>query len=529
MSTWSKNKDWMLAQEKAGKATAEQKAWLNKWKAAGSPNTQEGMKKATAPVKPTPVAPNPGTVIPTPPKPTPPKPTPPKPTPPKPTPPKPTPVAPKPAAPAKPTVGKEVVGADGLTNEERYKKRQQEKADKAAAEKARIAELDKDRPEGVSRYLWEKVLKGDSNFNKALVSKNPEISDAIAGAGHEDWVKAIHEQSMDSAANHYMGNGASAADAWNTAQNSWYNKKYGSYGNETVANEGNNDLGFGGSTGAPTNDGYVPPEPPPPVVETPATGGNPGGMFGGVTDIVKDVTNPNTTDPVKDQTPPGGTITGPTYEEQLAAAQAAQKAAYEQQLAAQQAQYDQQVAAQQAAYEQRQADAEAARQAEIDRRNAEALAKKEANTASWASANASAAGIASSAPSYTKKYGEGATAGVGLLSGVNSVRGDPARTGIPAGVASEPPRTGGARPSGPVTGGVRGGPSAPTFKPPVIADDSGFAPSHQPGGFNPSHDVWDISHRPKQESTPWADAFLRSKKAAEAPGAVSGMMKKYME
>ena len=565
MASWTRNKDWMLKQEAAGKATAGHKAWLKKWRAAGSPSTEAGMSK------PKPSKPVFGSS-------------------------KPSAAQANAAAEAKkkadaaaaakaaadrrkaaeaaakrqqqekiraqaaaeaakakkaadaaakkkaaayaaakaaaaakpkPTTGKGVVGADGLTNEERYKKRQQEKADKAAAEKARIAELDKDRPEGVSRYLWEKVLKGDSNFNKALVSKNPEISDAIAGAGHEDWVKAIHEQAMDQSANHYMGNGASAADAWNTAQNSWYNKKYGSYGNETVANEGNNDLGFGGSTGAPANPEYVAPEPPPPIVETPPTG-NPGGMLGGLVGVVNG-TRPPTSTPVKDQTPPGGTITGPTYQEQLEAAQAAQKAAYEQQLAAQQAQYDQQVAAQQAAYEQRQADAEAARQAEIDRRNAEALAKKEANTASWASANASAAGIASSAPSYTKKYGEGATAGVGLLSGVNSVRGDPARTGIPAGVASEPPRTGGARPSGPVTGGVRGGPSAPTFKPPVIADDSGFAPSHQPGGFNPSHDVWDISHRPKQESTPWADAFLRSKKAAEAPGAVSGMMKKYME
>ena len=69
--------------------------------------------------------------------------------------------------------GRDVVGADGLTNAERYKKRQEEKAAKAAARKAKQAEIDKDRPEGVSRYLWEKVLKGDSNFNPALVSKNP--------------------------------------------------------------------------------------------------------------------------------------------------------------------------------------------------------------------------------------------------------------------------------------------------------------------------------------------------------------------
>ena len=379
------------------------------------------------------------------------------------------------------------------------------------------------RPAGVSQYVWDRVASGTlAGLNTTSITRDPEVREALIKAGHEDYVKAAYEKSMDQRAAHYGQNGAD--DPWATAQESWYNQQYGQYKNTTVESS-EPKLGLGGSTGDPTNEGYVPPEAPPPVVEEPppANGGNPGGMFGGITDAVND------NRPPEEVPPPGGAITGPTYQEQLEAAQAAQKAAYEQQLAAQQAQYDQQVAAQQAAYEQRQADAEAARQAEIDRRNAEALAKKEANTASWASANASAAGIASSAPSYTKKYGEGATAGVGLLSGVNSVRGDPARTGIPAGVASEPPRTGGARPSGPVTGGVRGGPSAPTFKPPVIADDSGFAPSHQPGGFNPSHDVWDISHRPKQESTPWADAFLRSKKAAEAPGAVSGMMKKWME
>ena len=33
----------------------------------------------------------------------------------------------------------------------------------------------------------------------------------------------------------------------------------------------------------------------------------------------------------------------------------------------------------------------------------------------------------------------------------------------------------------------------------------------------------------QQSKTPWADAYLRSKKAAEAPGPVSGMMSKWME
>lgn len=353
--------------------------------------------------------------------------------------------------------GRDVVGADGLTNAERYKKRQAEKAAKAAAEKARIAKIDKDRPEGVSRYLWEKVLKGDSNFNKALVSKNPEVSESIAAAGHGDWVKAIHEQSMDQAASHYMGNGADASSAYATAQNPWYNKNFGKYENTTVSNTGNNELGFGGSTGAPSNPGYVAPEVPTPP---PATGGNPGGMFGGLTGAVQDTRPP-------EATPPGGAITGPTqeemmaaYQEQLAAAQAAQQAAYEKQLAAQQAQYEQQ-----------KADAAAARQAEIDRRNAEKAAAQAANRQSWSNANAAAAGAASSNPAYTKKYGQGANAG-GLMSGVNSVRGN-----------------------------------------------SGVARAAQP---QPT------MGQPKQ-STPWADAFVRSKKAAEAPGPVSGMMKKWME
>jgi hypothetical protein len=438
--SWSANKDHMLKLEKAGKATAGQKAWLAKWRAAGSPSTKAGMT-----AKPTP-------------------------------------------APAKPAVGKDVVGADGLTNAERYKKRQAEKAAKAAAEKARIAKIDKDRPEGVSRYLWEKVLNGDSNFNKALVSKNPEISDAIAAAGHGDWVKAIHEQAMDEAANHYMGNGADASAAYATAQNPWYKKNHGSYKNETVSNTGNDELGFGGSTGAPSNPGYVAPEVPKPVVEeSPATSGNPGGMFGNLTGQVQD------TRPPEETPPPGGAITGPTqeemlaaYEEKLAAAQAAQQAAYQEQLAAQQAQYDQQVAAQQAA-----------KQAEIDRRNAEKAAAQAANKQSWSNANAAAAGAASSSPAYTKKYGQGSNAG-GLMAGVGSVRGNSNRT-------ADVLPTGGARPSGPPTGG---------FKP---NDDTGFGP--QPGAPKPSH----------QPSTPWADAFVRSKKAAEAPGPVSGMMSKWME
>ena len=40
---WADNKNFMLRQEAAGKATPSQKTWLAKWRAAGSPETQAGM------------------------------------------------------------------------------------------------------------------------------------------------------------------------------------------------------------------------------------------------------------------------------------------------------------------------------------------------------------------------------------------------------------------------------------------------------------------------------------------------------
>ena len=40
---WVDNKNFMLRQESAGKATPSQKSWLAKWRAAGSPETQAGM------------------------------------------------------------------------------------------------------------------------------------------------------------------------------------------------------------------------------------------------------------------------------------------------------------------------------------------------------------------------------------------------------------------------------------------------------------------------------------------------------
>jgi hypothetical protein len=353
------------------------------------------------------------------------------------------------------------------------------------------------RPPGVSQYVWDRVssntLKG---LNTTAITRDPEVREALIKAGHEDYVKAAYEKSMDQRAAHYGQNGAE--DPWATAQESWYNQQYGTYKNDTVG-DSNTGLSFGGSTGDPKNADYVAPEPPEPVVEeSPATGGNPGGMFGSLTGQVQDTRPP-------EETSPGGAITGPTqeemlaaYEEKLAAAQAAQQAAYEQQLAAQQAQYEQQVAAQQAA-----------QQAAIEQQNAAKAAAEAANNQSWANANAAAAGVAggSGGSGYTKKYGEGGTGG-GLMAGIESVKGNSNRTaGLP---------TGGARPSGSPTGG---------FKP---NDDTGFfgpQPSHQP--------TVDGTTLNKQASnmgsTPWADAFIRSKKAAEAPGPVSGMMSKWME
>lgn len=186
------------------------------------------------------------------------------------------------------TTGENVVGSDGLTNRERYDARQAAKAAKHAAEQARIAELDSDRPEHVSRYLWERI-KGGQGFNSTLVTRNPETRDSLIAAGYGDYVKALTEKEMDGAAAHYMGNGASPEDAYKTAQNSWYNDTYGAYSNSTV--QGNAPtLTFGGGTGAPTNEGYVAPVVSQPVASAPVDlsptytakhGGGSGGMLAG--------------------------------------------------------------------------------------------------------------------------------------------------------------------------------------------------------------------------------------------------------
>lgn len=234
--------------------------------------------------------------------------------------------------------GRDVMGADGLTNAQRYAKRLADKKAKADARKAKNAAIDSDRPEGVSRYLWEKVKNGDTNYNKTLVTRNPETRDAIVAAGHGDYVKDIHEQAMEEAANHYVGNGANTNDAFNTAQTDWYTNNVGVYTPEAAAAKaeaakvkdtlafgheqdkppmppaeptkgqssgGVGGLGafFNGIRGAGTNNikGNLPAggEDRSVTVDQSGTAGNPQGMFNGLLGVVNNVRNPNNTEPVK--------------------------------------------------------------------------------------------------------------------------------------------------------------------------------------------------------------------------------------
>lgn len=105
-----------------------------------------------------------------------------------------------------------------------------------------------DKPAGVSSYLWERVKSGSLNYNLTSIINQPDVRDAIVEAGYGDYVKAVHEKAMDDRAAHYMSNGSSEGDAWNTAQYDWYNQQYGSYGNPTVSESSANDLGFGGGS-----------------------------------------------------------------------------------------------------------------------------------------------------------------------------------------------------------------------------------------------------------------------------------------
>jgi hypothetical protein len=163
--------------------------------------------------------------------------------------------APTTSTPTTSNTGEGVVGNDGLTNRERYEQRRAQEAAEQAAEQERLAELDADRPEGVSRYIWENIKNG-TGFNTTLVTRDPTVRDALVNAGHGDYVKSLYESQMDSAAAHYMGNGASQQDAFNTAQDPWYTQNYGAYSNGTVAGV-ESGLGFGHestnpATGNPT-------------------------------------------------------------------------------------------------------------------------------------------------------------------------------------------------------------------------------------------------------------------------------------
>jgi hypothetical protein len=166
-------------------------------------------------------------------------------------------------------VGEGVVGSDGLTNRERYDQRRAQEAAQQAAEQERLAALNANRPEGVSQYLWENIQSGGS-FNPTLVTRDPAVRDALVNAGHGDYVKALYESQMDSAASHYMGNGASQQDAYGNAQDPWYTQQYGNYFNDTVQGS-EQGLGFGHESTNPAtgNPNYVP-----------SQGGTPTGGFG---------------------------------------------------------------------------------------------------------------------------------------------------------------------------------------------------------------------------------------------------------
>ena len=141
-------------------------------------------------------------------------------------------------------------------NKKRYDEyRAQKEADAQAKAEAEAA-LDLDRPDGVSRYLWEKVKNGSLNYSLTSVINQPDVRDAIIEAGYGDYVKAVHEQAMDNRAAHYIGNGASAQNAWNNAQYDWYTQNYGAYNNATATDSSANDLGFGGGSTV-INEDYV--------------------------------------------------------------------------------------------------------------------------------------------------------------------------------------------------------------------------------------------------------------------------------
>ena len=123
-----------------------------------------------------------------------------------------------------------LAGGDGLTNQQRYQQRQADKKARLDARNAHNAALDANRPDGVSRGVWERATTGNlDGFNLANVTNNYDTRDALVNAGYGDFVKQAHEQAIQDRAAHYGGNGASSADAMNTAQLGWYTDQYGEF------------------------------------------------------------------------------------------------------------------------------------------------------------------------------------------------------------------------------------------------------------------------------------------------------------
>ena len=87
--------------------------------------------------------------------------------------------------------------------------------------------------------MWDRASAGSyAGLNPTLVTRNPEVRDALIEAGFGDYVKGAYEMHMDNNAAHAIGNGADPSAAWGQANNSigndWYSQNYGTYSNQTV-------------------------------------------------------------------------------------------------------------------------------------------------------------------------------------------------------------------------------------------------------------------------------------------------------
>jgi hypothetical protein len=285
--SWSSNKDWMLAQEKAGKATATQKAWLSKWRAAGSPSTQAGMSKSKSSASQTKTAADKKAAqmaaakkaaaekqaaeikrqqeqaqrL-----------------------------AAKAAADAKAAAasltGKNsLVGGDGLTNEERYAKRRAEEQAKAAAAAYRLetdergnanafgtewdVNSNRDNPYGVTSIKDSSGLGFSGNPEHFITTGNPADMKGIEVGYNTDKKAKPPMPPAETTKGQPSGGGIGAF--------------FNGIRNGSATNiKGNAPAG--GTDAAVTVD---------------QTGGNPLGMFNGLMGVVSNVRDPNTTDPIK--------------------------------------------------------------------------------------------------------------------------------------------------------------------------------------------------------------------------------------